>query len=601
MPHYVYQPLDRDRKETLLLELLPRSGIDNLLRCHLKHISLISDDPAIYETISYCWGDSKQCCYVMVDGYTLEVPVSAEKALRRVRLGNDSSVLWIDSLCINQQDITERGQQVRLMQDIYSGTKLNLVYLGEGGDLAQPAYESLLLIRQQIEFETSNYANLKTVLYDEQMVMRQSSTVLPEGISYRALSALFSESWFTRLWVLQEATLAPDSLCHWGELELDLTSVLRATVWLRYKYLGTEDCVMELSHSFFQAACFLHFLVDPNFGERTQRKWQHIDLRSIHDYSTWFRATDARDYVFGMLGLRNTPSSDAVLNLVEIDYTKPISDVFRDATRASIEERGNLGILRDAEDDRTHNCDGRIDTPSWVASWGRSRDWRVDSTPMGMSYRADDHRRFDYSRSLEHQRILRLGGLVLDKITALSAICNVTEAQRFGDFLEEYINSVTNRLDPAARPRNTEDLGPTLVAGFDMARHAVGREGFRDLLALKTFLQQKREWPPSWAIRGKCLDVDMIRLYDYAGALRPTIRHRRIFVTQSGYVGVGPKHARAGDVVAVIYGGVWPFILRSMGSEYSMIGTCYVHGIMNGEAVREHEAEGKEDVVFDII
>ena len=146
MPKYVYQFLHPRQKEIRLLELLPGSGSNNTLRCHLEHVSLAIDDGPSYETISYCWGDPKARGFVMVDGCTLEVPVAAEKALRRMRLQDVSRVLWIDSLCINQQDDTERGQQVGLMQEIYSGTKLNLVYLGEGGDLAGAARESLLLI-----------------------------------------------------------------------------------------------------------------------------------------------------------------------------------------------------------------------------------------------------------------------------------------------------------------------------------------------------------------------------------------------------------------------------------------------------------------------
>lgn len=53
----------------------------------------------------------------------------------------------------------------------------------------------------------------------------------------------------------------------------------------------------------------------------------------------------------------------------------------------------------------------------------------------------------------------------------------------------------------------------------------------------------------------------------------------------NGLLGVGPDTTRAGDLVVVFFGGRVPFILRQHGSYYVLLGECYIHGIMDGEAI----------------
>jgi hypothetical protein len=78
--------------------------------------------------------------------------------------------------------------------------------------------------------------------------------------------------------------------------------------------------------------------------------------------------------------------------------------------------------------------------------------------------------------------------------------------------------------------------------------------------------------------------------------------NRRFFSTRNGRHGLGPSEMLQGDIVAVLYGDRWPFLLRPVGDEYyRMIGICYVEGIMFGEAVRESQANDGEDEVFNII
>lgn len=64
-------------------------------------------------------------------------------ALRYLRLRNSQRILWVDAICINQNDPAERGQQVRLMKEIYANCKTDLAWmLSYNYTLEPPATES---------------------------------------------------------------------------------------------------------------------------------------------------------------------------------------------------------------------------------------------------------------------------------------------------------------------------------------------------------------------------------------------------------------------------------------------------------------------------
>ncbi|PMD42916.1 hypothetical protein L207DRAFT_377234, partial [Hyaloscypha variabilis F] len=69
----------------------------------------------------------------------------------------------------------------------------------------------------------------------------------------------------------------------------------------------------------------------------------------------------------------------------------------------------------------------------------------------------------------------------------------------------------------------------------------------------------------------------------------------KLFRTTKHYLGLGPQILKAGDVIAVIFGAKVPFILRPEGDHYLLLGDCYIHGIMQGEAVEEWVSANPEN------
>lgn len=88
----------------------------------------------------------------------------------------------------------------------------------------------------------------------------------------------------------------------------------------------------------------------------------------------------------------------------------------------------------------------------------------------------------------------------------------------------------------------------------------------------------------------------------YTSALTPLL-HRRLFITSSGHLGLGPASMMSGDIVAVLFGGKVPFVLRRVeDDQWKLVGECYVDGFMQGEALTTRgEGKGLEHEWFGLI
>ncbi|KAE8448241.1 hypothetical protein EG329_009672 [Mollisiaceae sp. DMI_Dod_QoI] len=119
---------DLHHREIRLVKLL-KGGWSDKIRCQLDQVSL--DDRPAYKALSYAWGSPRATRPILVNGHQHPVTVNLESALRRLRRIDSDLTIWIDALCINQSDTSERTKQVNLMHGIYAFTEEVIVYLGE--------------------------------------------------------------------------------------------------------------------------------------------------------------------------------------------------------------------------------------------------------------------------------------------------------------------------------------------------------------------------------------------------------------------------------------------------------------------------------------
>jgi hypothetical protein len=114
---YCYTPLNKYGETILLLVLHPRVAFAEI-RCTLFEVSL-NNIPS-YEAILYTWGDANLTENILVNGKALSVPKSFYTILSNRSSAWRPQLLWIDAVCINQQDEDEKNSQVPLMRDIYT-------------------------------------------------------------------------------------------------------------------------------------------------------------------------------------------------------------------------------------------------------------------------------------------------------------------------------------------------------------------------------------------------------------------------------------------------------------------------------------------------
>ncbi|KAI1742716.1 heterokaryon incompatibility protein-domain-containing protein [Xylaria scruposa] len=114
------------------------------------HVSLsiasLENQPT-YEALSYCWGDASDKRLIFCDGRPFPVGQNLEEALRHLRQSEGARILWIDAICINQNDLSERASQVKLMRHIYRTASRVLVWLGghsAHSDLVFPLCERMM-------------------------------------------------------------------------------------------------------------------------------------------------------------------------------------------------------------------------------------------------------------------------------------------------------------------------------------------------------------------------------------------------------------------------------------------------------------------------
>ncbi|KAK4495515.1 hypothetical protein PRZ48_013847 [Zasmidium cellare] len=136
-PHhsYQYKPLQGDGKETVrLMILFPATAPSDPLVCYLIERSFADFG---HEALSYAWGDTTENrpIYSAVPGKeeygTLNITGNLDEALRALRKTHGVRSMWVDAVCIDQQNPHEKLQQISLMAQIFSRASQTVIWLGE--------------------------------------------------------------------------------------------------------------------------------------------------------------------------------------------------------------------------------------------------------------------------------------------------------------------------------------------------------------------------------------------------------------------------------------------------------------------------------------
>lgn len=127
---FLYKPLSNSSNtpQIRMLKLLPAEEPLDAVHCQLIVVAVHDCSP--YEALSYCWGNTTRNHTVHCNGLPLQVTQNLFSALQHLRSTQSPRTLWVDSICINQDDIGERSHQVLLMHDIFKRADRVISWIG---------------------------------------------------------------------------------------------------------------------------------------------------------------------------------------------------------------------------------------------------------------------------------------------------------------------------------------------------------------------------------------------------------------------------------------------------------------------------------------
>ena len=626
--YYVYQPLNHERRDIRILRLKKAKKKLSPLRCELMQMTLSLAQEQSYEAVSYCWGDERQEGRLKLDDTVMHVPGSAELALRALRLRKADRLLWIDAVCINQSDRIERGHQVAMMGEVYRGCTAVLVWLGventEFDGIVIQAKESMQRLLGQIERESSvRGESMKQIMYSQSGALRQSDTGISQLTSLAALEAYYNCSWFNRLWVVQEAVLAPRGICYRGSHQTDLSDVLRVAAWLRYKrgpdvVRGIRSAANIWRYADSKRGAYMYASHQTQQRAANNRRRYPTLAVLLSDFRDQ-RTSEPRDKVYALLGLSSwSMRGQRLPQLLEPDYGKPVAKIFADATRAAIMQAGNLNVLE---------CISRLESkfyskdelPCWVPQWDISFSEAREAKGLSGAFYADDRTPMQLADQGHDTgpEALELKGIPVDTVKVvtpvltLNAVTNMLWSDGLLDMVLRLLGHDGKRRDsdwhgslynnpsfesPYASMQNLEQaLYETLSGG--------SAYGLGMLQRHMQLMNHTRICKANQTCCWKSAHHTTFRQHQIKKAapiIMAICENRRFFVTAQGRMGLGPRTMNEGDVVTVLFGGKWPFLLRDHQSHHHLVGAAYVHGVMYGEAVRQQLSAGVQARWFDI-
>lgn len=191
-----------------------------------------------FEALSYTWGSPENPIDIFINqsrgGFSiLSVTKNLGDALPYLRFEDRDRVLWIDAICVNQQDLEERSQQVKRMAEIYSKAARVVAWLGPSSERTPVAMRCFDKISSTVK---GDWLGWKLHALSEDASWADEMVAAPfNDQEYLAMFEYLSSEWFERLWIYQEIRLSSlDSILLCGHYSI-LWESFRSTAYFLYR------------------------------------------------------------------------------------------------------------------------------------------------------------------------------------------------------------------------------------------------------------------------------------------------------------------------------------------------------------------------------
>lgn len=587
-----------DDREFRLIRIFPAAA-DEPICCELFVVSL-DQEGLDYDALSYTWGDPKVTEPILCNGTDIEVTAHLAIALRAFRYPSEKTrILWADAVCIDQSDLEERSQQVSMMGELYSSATKVLVWLGSAETKDEEAIEIVTMAMQYVtvmykeSFKDENRPKPHTL--SEVCSVQQLLTIFAEEGRDRlvpSLRILFTRPYWERIWCVQEIYFARE-IEIWIGSHMIPGRIAGVFAWWMLRQRGRE--FYQLPREVFRWLPFGSSQLSVHskfFDPRVHTIWpDFLETMASHQR---YKATDNRDRIYGLMNLSAMCEKKLT---VQIDYKVPYELMIQNLVKGTIEQRSDLGVL-------TYVNASALGKgfPSWIPRWDLGLARASPHTPVyygGLRSYQDLSSKFP-SRALDTslvgfgtQGALELPGVSFDHIRQVSDQMKPVAESVVLSYLDadpvarEWFNMLSSHTMKGMAARGMtqwpQDIVYRIATTFTGGATSMLKGGFG------TFLEQlhpltdvgKRYLRDFWAFATRRKDTDDPEYDGREWSLMAAMscQHNHLFMTNNRYLGVAPHGTQVGDVVVVLDGGYYPFILRKAAGdndEYQLIGGGFV-------------------------
>jgi hypothetical protein len=646
---YVYKSLKEDHIRLLLLH---KGSAEDAIKISTDSYSLryLEEGHLEYYALSYSWGsqDATESISLMdLRGTSkrhksqhqtafkpFHVRPNLHVALKHMRSEVEDLWMWVDALSINQNDDHEKSNQIPKMLQIYSNACGVCIWLGEA-DVPNP---NLGKAHGPLDF-VHFLVNLK--LLDRWIQSEEPDEAIVASLV--AFAKLLRKSWFQRRWVIQEVSAAQEASVHYGgskvhwidfadAVQLFLAHIDRIRTIYRKSRL-CADYPDAFSHVESTGAVTLvtactSLIKRTADGDALTRLWT---IESLVTTFTHFEASDPRDIVYAMLALAlDGPTNSEYPSITEdyfahlsADYSQCAHKVYVDFVKHVVNFTGSLDIIcrhwapvkNSCTIDNSYDCRGK--QPSWISS--------VAKSPFGPPS--------EMTGRLNGDSLVGIAGRPQYKASrGIPPKANFT-MQLFDAMISRPMLQTTGLVLGTVRKRSSRVVNGIIpqdcfhIAGWNrgMEVDSIPDCLWRTLIADRTADGKKA---PSWWRRAcmHCLtetdyngDLDTSKIIEraslprividgYLKQVQSVVWNRRLFIIESHdsndtdevtMLGLGPSDVMRGDIVCILFGCSVPVILRELDrsrSLHQLVGECFVHERMDGEAVAVAELNEFENL-----
>jgi hypothetical protein len=581
---------------------------------------------------------------MICNGNQIPIKGNLGSALIHIRHSLRARAIWADALCINQYDPIDVTEQIQAMREIYSQAYRTIVWLGmdENFDtllfgpqkLRYPEAAMAILCHIVKQWDPSQPARYYVTERETQLVeakeqdldcdfardldiyLNSSQSLYSNNV--RELEYLFKASWFSRKWVIQEVALSRSVDVLFHNCRISWRWIGLAAAIMRTKY----DATLREHRIYNVYKAYLMFRLSEQH-DLVPARMTFVELLRL---TAGFKTSKPKDVFYAILGMETSDHHPERQPLLEADpfesYEDTCISLAQSALQASRSGPNPLAILLDAgisgsnvakkpeesSEDEQESTETTESMPSWVPSWKPDQPSLLSPWSLDESFNASKGLQPYLDVGSSH---LTVQGTSVSTVlqTCPTAIASENDIASSIDWLSTFPFT-----QPIARS-HLEVYSRTLCAGRDsyggrerdraamvlpfvafaiygalpdkkpyhwinMARKALPKPQQdpwdHEKVSSGSYYRRRSEWNTEWVTARE-------RFGQIAGL---AARGRRLFLTASGHVGLGPRETTIGDIVCILGGSSMPLILRTGDGKCKvLVGPCFVDDIMDGEAV----------------